>query len=105
MEIAGDKIDVLIIKGHGWGNMIKTGQGPVDELTCDFGQIVITGVDMTATLGAVTGPGSVIKLRGCLTRPLADSVEPCLANGTEVYGAVRFVIGMPGTAWGIGIYR
>ena len=104
MEGAGDRIDVLIIKGHGWSDYIQTGEQG-DALMTFAGAITINGVNMTNTLRNVTGPGSEIKLRGCLTRPLADEVQNILANGTEVYGAVRFVIGIPGTPWAIGVYR
>jgi len=104
MQGAGDHITTLIIKGHGWNTMIKTGDGPVDELTCFGGQIRINDVDVTATMQAVTGPGSQIKLRGCHTRPLADDVEDTLNNGTAVYGALGFVINIPGTRFAMGIY-
>jgi len=104
IEQDGDKISVLIIKGHGDAELIETGPELGDQLVA-YDQILIGEQDVTTTLRNITGPGSQIKLRGCNTRPLADKVENKLDNGTEVYGSLTYIIGVPGTPWGIGAYR
>lgn len=48
---------------------------------------------------------TVIRFRGCFTKPLADEVEDSLGGEPDVKGAIRFVIGIPWTRWGIGVYR
>lgn len=108
MERGGEKIDTLIIKGHGSSDGIRCG-GDGDWLTCEGGNVYIGSDDQTDTLKAVTDKGSQIKLRGCFTRRLADRVQDALDEpgdeDPEVWGAVRFVIGIPGTPWGAGVYQ
>lgn len=106
----GNTIDTLIIKGHGSNDYI--GCGPGAGLGCFGGDIQIfwedparQPVDITDTLDAVCDGDTKIRFRGCFTAPLGDSVEDALGDGTDCKGAVRFVIGIPFTPWGIGVYR
>jgi hypothetical protein len=108
----GNTIDVLIIKGHGGTEPPHIACGPGAGLVCSGGDILIfyedptiESVDIADTLDAVCDGNTKIRFRGCFTRELGDCVEGVLGDGTDVKGAVRFVIGIPFTPWGIGVYR
>lgn len=60
--------------------------------------------DVTDLLRDVTDRGTTITLRGCFSYALAKRVKARL-DGAGVWGAVRFMIGIPGTTIGIGVYR
>ncbi len=103
IKAAGDKVTLLIIKGHASGDGIQVGTGS-DWLTCESGVIHLMDTDVTALLKSITDGSSTIRLRGCFSHALAKRMEDAGVGG-HVYGAVRFVIGIPGTAWGMGVYQ
>lgn len=101
----GNQVSTLIIKGHGYSGGIEVGDGG-EVLTAPEGSLsnsVYIGDDVTELLKDVTNAETTISLRGCFTYDLAKRVE-CRLDGAKVYGAIRFVIGIPGTTWGIGVY-
>lgn len=107
----GNTITTCIIKGHGSSDPPLICVGPDAILTCPGERIVITpisggaGIDITDRLKDVCDANTVIRLRGCFTKPLADAVETALDCGCDVKGAIRFVIGIPWTRWRIGVFR
>jgi hypothetical protein len=104
MRDRGETINTLIIKGHGLWNVVVTGPQDWDELTTNLGHVEIARQNMQATMQAVTGPGSTIKLRSCFGYWVAKDMEGLLGNGTHVYGSVFFTVNIPGTTWAPGIY-
>jgi len=98
----GDIIKRMIIKGHGSEDGINIGGGE-DYLTTAGNSIYIGGTDVTNLLKDVTDGRSAISLRGCFSYALAKRVQARL-DGAKVYGAIRFVIGIPGTTIGIGVF-
>lgn len=108
-EQNGDHIDLLVIKSHGsedgtWvgdGYELSDGTFHQDTLTVVIngitgeGVIYIGSTDITATLKALTGPGSTITLRGCNTIGLARKLQAALGNGTVVRGSYTYVLGIP----------
>lgn len=103
IQARGRYINTLIIKGHGSGDAISVGTGD-DWLTCVNGSIYLKDQDITALLSSTTDAASNIYLRGCFSHALAKKMEDT-RFGANVYGAVRFVIGIPGTCWGLGSYQ
>lgn len=103
IQLAGDTVTSLIIKGHGGGGAIFVGDDEV-ALTIASGTIYLGDDDITQLLLDVTDASTEIRFRGCHTAPLARSVENAL-DGAKVFGAVRFIIGIPGTCWAIGVYN
>ncbi len=107
----GNTITTCIIKGHGSGDPPLIYLGPDAILTCPGGDILITPlsgsptIDITDRLDDVCDGNTVIRFRGCFTKPLADDVETALGGDCDVKGAIRFVIGIPWTRWGVGVYR
>jgi hypothetical protein len=107
----GNTITTFIIKGHGSSDPPLIQVGPDAILICIGGRIFISpisggaDIDITDLLKEVCDGNTVIRLRGCFTKPLADAVESALDCGCDVKGAIRFVIGIPWTCWGIGVYR
>lgn len=99
----GDTVTTLIIKGHGWDTGIDVGDSG-GMLTVEGGVVRIGDTDVTQLFQDVTDVGTTISLRGCFSYPLAKRLEQAL-DGAHAYDAVRFVFGIPGTTWGIGIYR
>ncbi|MGQ9574251.1 MAG: Ig-like domain-containing protein [Thermoguttaceae bacterium] len=100
MRSRGDRINELLIKGHGWFDGIKVGNagGEWDDyLTCEGGIIRIGDRDVTDLLVAVTDGHSKITLRGCFSYWLAGRVGSLL--GVKAYGQVFFRLSIPGTTW------
>lgn len=98
----GNQVETLIIKGHRSSQGIEVGDNG-EYLTTAGDNIYVGNTRATDLLNDVTGAGTTISLRGCFTYDLAQRVRVCL-DGAEVYGAIAFVIGIPGTTWGIGVY-
>ena len=108
IQAAGKTIATMIIKGHGGGGGVQVGPGA--WLSCVDGVIEVApeggnGTDIKDILIDITDGNSVISLRACHSRELAACIEAKLNNGSDVRGAHRFVIGIPGTTIGIGIYE
>lgn len=99
----GAIVTEMIIKGHGSGDGIEVGDDG-EYLTCEGGVVYVDETDVTSLLKDVTDSSSVIKMRGCFSYHLAKRVQAEL-DGAKCYGAVRCVIGIPGTTWGLGIYQ
>jgi len=102
----GDQVTKLIIKGHAFtadGGGIEVGDDG-EYLTVAGDDIYIGDIEVTQLLNDVTNGNSEIVLRGCFSKVTADRVEAKL-DGADVFGAVRFVIGIPGTTWGFGVYQ
>jgi hypothetical protein len=104
----GKTVSSLIIKGHGSGDGVQVGLGAM--LVCVDGQVVIVPdgeneIDITTVLQNVTNGSSVISLRACFSAEVAACAQSAIGNGVDVRGAVRFVIGIPGTTVGFGVYE
>lgn len=93
----------IIIKGHGGPDGIQLGEGD-DFLTTGGKDIYAGDTEITGLFKDVTDGNTQITLRGCFTYDFAKSLEKNL-DGARCYGAVRFVIGIPWTRIGLGIYR
>ena len=101
----GEQIKQLIIKGHGGEGIIEVGDGGESlYLNGSGAEIFIGNTTVTQLLKDITDGSTTIRFRGCFTYSLAKDVERIL-DGAKVVGAVRFVIGIPGTPWGLGVYR
>ncbi len=105
LSASGLTITNMNIKGHGGPDGIQVGPNGEFLTTTDQGNIYIGGTDVTAPLKAVTDGNTTISLVGCFSYPLAKRVKADLGNGAQVYGAVRFVISIPGTAHGFGLFQ
>ena len=104
MRDNGTTITELIIKGHG-GQTVQVGDNGEYLGAPDNGQNIFIGDDdVTDLLSDVTDGNTTIYLRGCFTHPLAQKVSARL-DGAKVYGAIRAVIGIPGTVHAFGVYR
>ena len=102
----GSQIDLLIIKGHGTEESVDLSENG-DYLTVyagiHFGNYGDPDYyeNVTQLMNDITDANSTISLRGCFTRPLAKKLDTALGGAPTVSGAVRFVINIPGTSWGI----
>ncbi|MSQ93249.1 MAG: hypothetical protein EXR98_01690 [Gemmataceae bacterium] len=109
IRAAGQTVELLIIKGHAGGGGIQVGsdQNTLSTFTNVNGQMGVGffGTDITALLQSVTDNTSTIRFRGCYTADFAARVQQALGNGTRCTGAIRYAIGIPGTAWIIGVTR
>lgn len=105
IQTNNDTISQLIIKGHAGPDGIQVGDDG-DYLTAPSNgtNVMVGSTDITTLLKAVTDSNTSIYLRGCFSYPLAKSVQARL-DGAKAYGAVRFVIGIPGTTVGFGIFQ
>lgn len=113
IRVTGRTITKIILKGHGSSESISPFANGEHLITCPGGDVVIitstdpsfNNFDITDVFNDVTDANTTIRLRGCFTKDLADDMESALGGMPDVKGAIRFVIGIPFTDIGIGVYR
>jgi hypothetical protein len=101
IQLGGRTVTTMIIKGHGSEEGIQV--GPNEYMTVADDSVYIGSTDVTDLLNDVTDTGTSISLRGCHSFKLAKGISGNL-DGAKVYGALKYVLGIPGTYWGIGTY-
>jgi hypothetical protein len=105
-EIAmnNDTISLMVIKGHGSFDGVEVENDVFLTTTSNPNGIFIGNTDVTNVFNQVTDANTKIYLRACLTDKFAQSLSARL-DGARVWGAIRFVISVPGTPYGIYCWR
>lgn len=113
IEAHNEKITEMIIKGHGWSGGISVDDSGGtfefddggDGVGGDPDSITLGGFNVTTQLQSITNGSTVISLRGCKTAQAAANMQALIGTGLDVRGAVRYVLSIPGTFIGFGVYH
>lgn len=116
IRVNGRTVTKLIFKGHGSASSVSPFSDSDYFITCPGGvggnRVIIACtdptvpmVDITDVMNDVTDGGTTIRIRGCFTKELADDMESACGGEPDVKGAIRYVIGIPFTDIGFGVYR